>query len=56
MTINGSSVLMPMLFGTAGALVGVGVVFWCVGAVVGLGSRLAFGLSVPAPEPHRLGD
>ena len=56
MTINGSSVLMPMLFGTAGALVGVGVVFWCVGAVVGLGSRLAFGLSVPVPEPHRLGD
>jgi len=56
MTINGSSVLMPMLFGTAGSLVGVGVVFWCVGAVVGLGSRLAFGRAVPAPEPHRLGD
>ena len=55
MTINGSSVLMPMLFGTAGALVGAGVVFWCVGTVVGLGSRLAFGLSVPAAEPHRQG-
>ena len=44
MTINGSSVVMPLLFGTAGALVGVSVVFWTVGAMVGLGSRLAWQL------------
>jgi hypothetical protein len=30
------------LFGTAGAVVGVSVVFWTVGAAVGLGARLAW--------------
>jgi MFS family permease len=49
MTINGSSVLMPMLFGTVGAVVGVSVVFWTVGAVVGLGARAAWRLK---PERH----
>ena len=44
MTINGSSVLMPMLFGTVGAVVGVSVVFWTVGAMVGLGARAAWQL------------
>ena len=44
MAINFSSVVMPMLFGTAGAAVGVSVVFWSVGALVALGSRLAWGL------------
>jgi MFS family permease len=42
MAINGSSVLMPMLFGTVGAVVGVAWVFWTVGAAVGAGSRLAW--------------
>lgn len=42
MAINASSVLMPMLFGTAGAVAGVAVVFWATGAVVGLGSRAAW--------------
>lgn len=51
MTINGSSVLMPMLFGTVGAVVGVSVVFWTVGAVVGLGARAAWRLK-PARHPH----
>lgn len=46
MAINGSSVLMPVLFGTLGAVVGVGGVFWAVGAVVGLGSRWAW-VSLP---------
>ncbi|TWO72638.1 MFS transporter [Caenimonas sedimenti] len=45
MAINASSVAMPLLFGAAGALVGVSAVFWVVGAVVGLGSRLAAGLT-----------
>jgi MFS family permease len=44
MMINASSVAMPMLFGTAGALVGVSFVFWTVAATVGAGTRLALGL------------
>ena len=42
MAINTSSVLMPMLFGSAGALIGIAGVFWATGAVVGAGSRLAW--------------
>jgi MFS family permease len=41
MTINASSVAMPMLFGAAGSLVGIGAVFWTTAAMVGAGSRLA---------------
>lgn len=44
MTINLSSVLMPMLFGTAGVVVGVSIVFWTAGAAVGLGTRMAWRL------------
>ena len=44
MAINASSVMMPMLFGSAGALVGIAAVFWVTGTVVGLGSRLAWQL------------
>lgn len=49
MTINASSVLMPLLFGGAGALIGVGGVFWVVGAAVGAGTPLAWRLR-PAPR------
>src|SRR5665647_2093489 len=42
MSINASSVLMPMLFGSAGALIGIAGVFWVTGAVVGAGSRVAW--------------
>jgi MFS family permease len=49
MAINGSSVVMPMLFGTAGTVVGVSVVFWFVGAAVGLGSQAAWKMR---PTPH----
>jgi MFS family permease len=42
MAINASSVVMPMLFGTAGALVGIAGVFWTTGAMVGAGSRAAW--------------
>jgi dipeptide/tripeptide permease len=42
MAINASSVLMPMLFGTMGAVIGIAGVFWTVGAVVGAGSRAAW--------------
>ncbi|MDB5873714.1 MAG: major facilitator superfamily 1 [Ramlibacter sp.] len=44
MAINASSVGMPMLFGVAGTFVGIAGVFWAVGALVGAGTRLAFGL------------
>ena len=44
MVINASSVAMPMVFGAAGAAVGIGAVFWTVAAMVGAGSRLAFRL------------
>jgi MFS family permease len=48
MSINLSSVLMPMLFGTAGMVVGVSVVFWTVGFAVALGSRAAWLLRPPS--------
>ena len=41
-TINSSSVMMPMLFGTVGAAIGVASVFWVVGTAVGLGARAAW--------------
>jgi MFS family permease len=44
MAINASSVGMPMLFGLAGAAIGISGVFWIVGAMVGGGIRLAFSL------------
>ena len=40
MAINGSSVLMPVLFGSLGTVVGVSALFWAVGALVGVSSRL----------------
>jgi MFS family permease len=48
MSINASSVLMPLLFGSAGALIGVGGVFWIVGAAVGAGARSAWHLRAPS--------
>jgi MFS family permease len=46
MVINASSVAMPLLFGSAGAVAGVAVVFWATGALVGLGARAAWSLKV----------
>lgn len=48
MMVNASSVAVPLLSGSVGALIGVAGVFWLVGAVVGAGSRLAWGLRKPA--------
>ena len=47
MAINASSVLMPLLFGSAGVVIGVAGVFWVAGAAVGLGTRAALGLKTP---------
>jgi MFS family permease len=46
MGINISSVVMPMLFGAAGAVIGIGGVFWCVAAFVGVGTRSGYLLRV----------
>jgi MFS family permease len=52
MAINASSVVMPMLFGTLGAVIGIAGVFWATGAVVGAGARAAWGLKDRAELPH----
>lgn len=44
MAINASSVTMPMLFGLAGASIGIAGVFWAVGALVAGGTRLSWRL------------
>jgi len=49
MTINASSVAMPMLSGSLGALIGITGVFWVVGAVVAVGARAVWGLRAPPP-------
>lgn len=46
MVINASSVAMPVLFGSAGAVAGVTAVFWVTAAAVGLGARAAWRLRV----------
>lgn len=51
MAINVSSVLMPLLFGSAGAALGVSLVFWTVGAGVAAGARSAWRLRAPT---HKL--
>ncbi len=50
MALNASSVLMPMLFGTVGLVVGVSVVFWTVGGMVGAGAHLAWRLRPQTPH------
>jgi MFS family permease len=45
MAINASSVAMPMLFGVAGAVIGISAVFWVVGAAVGSGMRMSVQLN-----------
>ena len=54
MTINGSSVVMPLLFGSAGVAVGASAVFWAVGAAVGSGSPLAWRLRAEPAPPERI--
>jgi MFS family permease len=55
MTVNASSVAMPLLFGTAGAVIGVAGVFWITGAVVAAGARSAWGFkdSLDTNRHHR---
>ena len=55
--VNASSVLMPLLFGTAGSLVGVSGVFWGVSGLLIVGVRGALGLKRAAatPKPAKSG-
>ncbi|WP_298208619.1 MFS transporter [Acidovorax sp.] len=45
MAINASSVAMPLMFGSAGAVIGVAGLFWVVGVAGLVGSRLAWGIA-----------
>ncbi|MDB5965791.1 MAG: transporter [Polaromonas sp.] len=49
MTINASSVAMPMLFGAAGAVIGVAGLFWVFGGIIATGTRAVWGLQPPPP-------
>jgi MFS family permease len=51
MAINLSSVLMPLLFGSASGLVGVSMVFWVVGGLVGSGAHAAWRLRPQSSMP-----
>ena len=50
MFINASSVAVPIVFGAAGAVIGIGGIFWLVGGVVAVGTRAVRGL--PGGDGH----
>ena len=50
MTINASSVLMPTIFGAAGAFTGVAGLFWLVGGIVASGTYAGRGLKASDHE------
>lgn len=56
MTINASSVLMPMLFGSLGALLGVGALFWLVGGSVLGGARVAWRMGATPTSAAKTSD
>ncbi len=51
MAINASSVLMPLMFGSAGAVIGVSGLFWGVGAAGLGGARLAWRIGGEKKQP-----
>jgi MFS family permease len=51
MAINAAGALMPLMFGAAGAWLGVSLIFWVSGAAVGAGQWVARGLSVDRLRP-----
>ena len=52
MAVNASSVVMPLVFGAAGAVAGVSVVFWVVGMGVASGAPQAWRLRPKASSHH----
>ena len=53
MMVNASSVTTPMLFGAAGGVVGVTLVFWVTAVVVGLAAPWVSGCAGPVWVPLR---
>ncbi len=53
MAINGSSVLMPVLFGSIGTVVGVSALFWAVGCHGGRRSAAAMAAGQKKIYPRR---
>lgn len=53
MTVSATSVAMPMLFGSFGALIGVSALFWSAGLIAATGSRIAWSLRTTAQPPRR---
>ncbi|KQT10272.1 MFS transporter [Ramlibacter sp. Leaf400] len=53
MAINASSVAMPILFGAAGAVIGISGVFWATALLAVGGTRLSMRLSSPAGPQSR---
>ncbi|HYW57989.1 MAG TPA: MFS transporter [Polaromonas sp.] len=53
MVISAASVVMPVVFGTLGAVIGIAGVFWATGAVVGAGSRAAWLLRPEQPKADK---
>jgi MFS family permease len=51
MAINAAGALMPLMFGAAGAWLGVSLIFWVSAAAVGAGQWVARGLSVDRLQP-----
>ncbi|MNT41653.1 Major Facilitator Superfamily protein [compost metagenome] len=51
MAINASGVLMPLMFGSAGAVIGVSGLFWGVGAAGLGGARLAWRIGGEKKQP-----
>lgn len=51
MAINAAGALMPLMFGAAGAWLGVSLIFWVSAAAVGTGQWVARGLTVDRLQP-----
>jgi MFS family permease len=51
MTVSATSVCMPLLFGTSGAVVGVAAIFWGAGAIAWWGAHLAWSLGTHHHRP-----
>jgi hypothetical protein len=52
MTLNLSSFLLPTLFGSVGAVMGVAGLFWLVAGVLAVGARAVLPLKEVAPPPQ----
>ena len=56
MAVTATGVVVPLLLGTASSLIGLSGVLWMAAAVVGSGSRVAWGLRAVGKGKHGRGD